>query len=129
MPVISSFPKDSVDVIDQIIVAPSAPCGAEGCRTETAAGSVQTPQFIDLRPHGLNVAMARLRVTNRIYASSMEHVPSKELPYSGDPRFNASDNPAVGLRESDAAAYCEWLSKQLNLDITLPVVSLWESAA
>lgn len=118
-----------MEFLNQILVAQGVQCQAEGLAVETDVGRILAPQFIDLRRHGLKVAMARYPITNRIYKSYMERTPSKELPYAVDPRFNGPRNPAVGLRESDAAAYCEWLSKRLSLDIVLPDASTWEDVA
>lgn len=39
------------------------------------------------------------------------------------------DHPVVGVSQSDAIAYCKWLSEQTNLKFRLPTELEWERAA
>ena len=45
-----------------------------------------------------------------------------------DDRFNADDQPVVGLIQPDAAAFCEWLSGVEDRTYRLPTVAEWEYA-
>lgn len=47
----------------------------------------------------------------------------------GDPRFNGSNQPVVGITWYEATAYCRWLSARLGYEVRLPSESEWEKAA
>ena len=46
-----------------------------------------------------------------------------------DPRFNAPDQPVVGVGWFDACAYCAWLSAVAGRHVRLPTEAEWEKAA
>lgn len=46
-----------------------------------------------------------------------------------DARFNQSDNPVVGISWYEMIAFCNWLSEETNIEITLPTEQQWQRAA
>jgi formylglycine-generating enzyme required for sulfatase activity len=49
--------------------------------------------------------------------------------YWEDPRYNADDQPVVGVSWYEAVAYCRWLSKITKQEFYLPSEAEWEKAA
>jgi sulfatase modifying factor 1 len=73
-------------------------------------------------------AVARLPVTNREYARFVA-AGGRPTRFLCDPRFNDPDQPVVGPRWADAAAYCAWLSAETQRRFRLPTEAEWECAA
>ncbi|MCY3882555.1 MAG: SUMF1/EgtB/PvdO family nonheme iron enzyme [Chloroflexi bacterium] len=62
---------------------------------------------------------ARSPVTNAQFAPFLET--GHELPrFWDDNRFNAPDQPVVGVNWFDAVAYCEWLASETRVPYRLP---------
>jgi sulfatase modifying factor 1 len=73
--------------------------------------------------------LALLPVTNRDYASFLAvtgHAPPR---FWDDARFNAPEQPVVGVSWHDAVAYCEWLSSLTGHRYRLPTEAEREKAA
>ena len=62
-------------------------------------------------------------VTNGQYRAFMEATGHAPPRYWDNPRYNANEQPAVGVTWHDAQAYCAWKGKQL------PTEAQWERAA
>ncbi len=62
-------------------------------------------------------------VTNALYRKFMDATGHKTPKYWDDPRYNAPDQPVVGVNWHDAMAYCKWADKRL------PTEAEWEKAA
>jgi formylglycine-generating enzyme required for sulfatase activity len=76
-----------------------------------------------------DVLFARLPVTNVDYArfvTATGHLPSR---FHDAPRFNAPDQPVVGVSWHDAVEYCAWLSDATDRRFRLPTEAAWERAA
>jgi formylglycine-generating enzyme required for sulfatase activity len=52
-----------------------------------------------------------------------------EPRFWNDPRFNAPNQPVVGISWYETMAFCAWLSDHLGYLITLPNEDQWEAAA
>ena len=73
--------------------------------------------------------LALLPVTNREYASFLAATGHEPPRFWQDPRFNAPDQPAVGVSWFDAVAYCDWLSALTGRAYRLPTEAERENAA
>ncbi|MGH8055724.1 MAG: formylglycine-generating enzyme family protein, partial [Candidatus Entotheonellia bacterium] len=62
-------------------------------------------------------------VTNARYSKFMQATGRQAPRYWNDTKFNASDQPVVGVTWDDAEAYCTWASKRLATEAE------WEKAA
>jgi formylglycine-generating enzyme required for sulfatase activity len=65
----------------------------------------------------------RTEVTNAQYRRFMEATGQRAPAYWGNSRFNAPDQPVVGVDWGDARAYCAWAGKRL------PTEAEWEKTA
>lgn len=64
-----------------------------------------------------------LEVTNEAYREFVEKTGHEAPRYWNDPKYNADDQPVVGVTHQDAQAYCQWMGKRL------PTEAEWERAA
>jgi len=112
-----------------ILVSPHEACSPEGIEIESSEGIIRSPQFVDLRPFGLDFAVAKYPITNSVFGFFPQYNRSVKLLYRDDTRFNLPNHPVVGVNEKDAGSYCEWLSGRLGLSLTLPAVITWECVA
>jgi len=65
----------------------------------------------------------RYEVTNGLYKKFMDATSHAAPPFMEDEKFNAPEQPVVGVTWDDAAAYAKWAGKQL------PTNEQWEKAA
>jgi len=65
----------------------------------------------------------RTETTNAEYAQCVTHGACRPSAFATDPRYNASQQPVVGVSWDDARTYCEWRDKRL------PRETEWELAA
>lgn len=75
------------------------------------------------------VLVARLPVTNAEYARFLAATGYEPPRFWTDPRFNAPEQPVVGVSWFDAVAYCAWLSAATDRIFRLPTEAEWEKAA
>ena len=75
-------------------------------------------------------------ITNRQYAAWLDTVPATPHPrYWHDDRFNAPNQPVVGVSWHAAVAYTDWLTRELSGQLSighvvrLPSTAEWEKAA
>ncbi len=73
--------------------------------------------------------IALLPVTNADYASFLAATGHPPPRFWDDARFNAAEQPVVGVSWFDAVAYCEWLSSITGLRYRLPAEAEREKAA
>lgn len=73
--------------------------------------------------------LAVLPVTNQEYAAFLEATGHEPPRFWEDPRFNAPDQPVVGVSWFDAVAYCAWLSSATGRRFRLPTEAEREKAA
>ena len=88
-------------------------------RDERPAHAVTLPPF----------RAASRPVSNRQYASFVEHAEAAPPPFWTHSNFRIPDAPVVGISWHDAVAYCEWLSQQLRAHHRLPTEAEREYAA
>lgn len=75
--------------------------------------------------------LAKFPVTNQRYRKFVVATNHHEPYYWDDKKYNAPDQPVVGLSWDDAVAYCQWLTKmiQKKYEFRLPTEEEWEWAA
>jgi formylglycine-generating enzyme required for sulfatase activity len=87
----------------------------------------------DERPaHEVHVDAFRIAltpVTNATYAKFLAAAGHTPPPFWSDARFNAPDQPAVGITWHDAMAFCAWLSSLGDGPCRLPTEAEREKAA
>lgn len=76
-----------------------------------------------------SVLVARTPVTNAAYARFLAATGHEPPRFWADPRFNAPEQPVVGVSWLDAVAYCDWLSRATGSPFRLPTEAEWERAA
>jgi formylglycine-generating enzyme len=82
--------------------------------------------------HGVTVApflLCRFQVTNANYDVFRRTTGGPCTRFHGQPDFADSAQPVVGVSWFDAAAYCDWLSRQSGKRFRLPTEAEWECAA
>jgi formylglycine-generating enzyme required for sulfatase activity len=65
----------------------------------------------------------KYELTNQQYGEFMKATGHRPPVYWDQPRFNAPDQPVVGVSWDDAMAYCTWVGRRL------PTEAEWEKAA
>ena len=73
--------------------------------------------------------IALLPVTNREYGAFLDNSGREPPGFWQDARFNAPDQPAVGVSWFDAVAYCDWLRSVSGSSYRLPTEAEREKAA
>ena len=106
------------------------------CSVSLNGQTLLAPLFVDLRPFGLEYAVAKYPVTNAVYLGHLEAVsrknllaPRNNLLYATDKRFNGPLQPVVGVNYRDALGYCEWMSARFSEKFELPDAETWERIA
>ena len=82
--------------------------------------------------HGVvvsNFLLAETPVTNRQYTHFIRTAKHREPELWRDSRFNAPDQPVVGVSWEDAVAFASWLSDISGRQVRLPTEAEWERAA
>ena len=67
--------------------------------------------------------MDKYEVTNALYKKFVDTTGHRAPHYWSDPKYNAPNQPVVGVNWHDAVAYAEWAGKRL------PTEAEWEKAA
>jgi iron(II)-dependent oxidoreductase len=68
--------------------------------------------------------IGRYETSNREYAQYLKANPSAKQPrYWEDPKFNAPEQPVVGVTWKEARKYCQWKNQEL------PTEAQWEKAS
>jgi iron(II)-dependent oxidoreductase len=74
--------------------------------------------------------IGKYEITNAQYERMLEDNPDyEEPPYWNHEKFNAPNQPVVGVSWNDAVAYCNWLSEKTKRKYGLPTEAQWEKAA
>lgn len=74
-------------------------------------------------------AVSLVPLSNREFEMFMEATGYERLPFLDDERFNAPNQPVVGVSWNDAIAYCTWLSELIGRICRLPTEAEREFAA
>jgi sulfatase modifying factor 1 len=74
-------------------------------------------------------AVALTPVSNVEFRAFIDATGYEMLPFLEDERFNAPEQPVVGVSWHDAVAYCDWLSGIVGRDCRLPTEAEREYAA
>jgi iron(II)-dependent oxidoreductase len=121
-PTAPSFPQTSTPVRDSLLLVPAGrfTMGTDsGEADERPVHAVWLDSFfIDLYP-----------VTNAQYARFLAETNHDAPAYWRDVKCNHPNQPVVGVRWSDATAYCAWRSKKEGGIFRLPTEAEWEKAA
>jgi len=106
------------------------------CSVSVNGQTLLAPLFVDLRPFGIEYAVAKYPITNAIYSSYVDTVSRKDLMFSrakliylSDPRFAGPTRPAVGVTYRDALGFCDWMSDRFSEKFQLPDAATWERIA
>ena len=75
------------------------------------------------------VLLCRHQVTNADYDAFRHATGQPATPFQGRPEFADPAQPVVGVSWFDAAAYCDWLSRECGGGFRLPTEAEWEFAA
>ena len=95
-------------------------------------------QYDDERPaHKVTLPeyqIARVPITNAQYALYVQDAQDAKVKPPEDWRGGSvppglENHPVVNVSWNEALAYCQWLSKKINLTVTLPSEAEWEKAA
>ncbi|MEP6923864.1 MAG: SUMF1/EgtB/PvdO family nonheme iron enzyme [Pyrinomonadaceae bacterium] len=104
-----------------VLPAPAGELPVESGVIVLGGGETKLPwqrKFVD------SFAIAETEVTNAQYREFIDSTNAKfKLPVGKD------DEPVTGVSWSEAKAYCDWLSKKLEVEVRLPTEAEWELAA
>jgi len=73
--------------------------------------------------------LARTPITRAQYAPFLEASGTPPPPWWREPRYEAADQPVVGVTWFEARAYADWLSQRFSARFRLPTEAEWERAA
>ena len=73
--------------------------------------------------------LGRTQVTNAEYDAFVAATGREPARFRHERAFAAPEQPVVGVSWFDAAAYCEWLTRETGLPFRLPEEDEWEWAA
>ena len=108
--------------------APAGEVAVKGGEVTLGGGETKLPLR---RVAVADFTIAETEVTNEQYAEFVEATNHKAPASWKDGKFPAGTGkePVTGVTWSDASAYCEWLSKQLEATVRLPSEAEWTLAA
>ena len=122
--------------LSQFLAPAGAGPAALYCSVPLKGENIAAPVFVDLRPFGIDYAVAKYPMTNAVYQSHLAIVSKKnllfsqaKLMYASDERFACPDRPAVGVSFRDALGYCDWMADRFSEKFQLPDVETWERIA
>ena len=122
-PGLSGASGESVDFIEPLMVRIPAQWFLMGCETGRDDEKPLHRVWVD------SFELAAHQVTNAEYRCFLAATNGAAPPCWTDANFNHPKIPVVAVSWHEAAAYCEWLSKQTNKHYRLPTEAEWECAA
>jgi formylglycine-generating enzyme required for sulfatase activity len=123
-----SLHRQTADVVALEVIwcaVPSGPFLMGSAPSDPDASSDELPQHEVSLP---DFAVARYPVTNAQWLMFAEEGGGKVPRYTSDPRFNAPNQPVVGVSWYEATAFAGWASSRLGYRVRLPTEAEWEKA-